>query len=115
MYKRYICYGKTHHEALLTGRINKLGYKKKIDKYDLTSRTTCVYIDNVDKHTASQMELLIIFAYLNSKNNNKSYDILLNTYGKETLETIFMNYRSDTSCIAFRENELEYRIIYFTK
>ena len=114
MYKRYICSGKNHTEALLTGRINKLGYKHKIDKYDLTSRTTGIYIDNFEKHTAAQMELVIIFAYLNVKTDNKYYDMLLNKFGKERLEYIFRNYRSDTSCIAFKENELEYRFIYFT-
>ena len=91
MYKRYICYGKTHHEALLTGRINKLGYKKKIDKYDLTSRTTCVYIDNVDKHTASQMELLIIFAYLNSKNNK----VIESNFALSSKLDDFINYSYD--------------------
>jgi len=123
MYKRYIGTGFTARQALLFCKVNRLAYSKKINKHDITSRTRIILMDIIDNETAASMEKMLIFAYFyNIKNNNdfseaeyKFFKKLIIAYGKQKLNSIFDNFSSKDGCVAIKEEENKYRIVYFTK
>ena len=123
MYKRYIGYGTTAKESLLFCKMNRLAYSKKINKFDITSRTNIIFMDTIKNETDASMEQMLIFAYFyNLKKNNdfseteyKYYKKLIIAFGKAKLNKIFENFSSTDSCIGIKHDHKTFRIIYFTK
>lgn len=123
MYKRYICNGDTAKQAMLFCKVNRLAYSKKINKQDITSRTSIIQLDNIDNESGANMERMLLFAYFfYIKNNNgfsdaeyKYYKKLTIALGRKKLHEILDNFSSKTSCVGIKEAENKYRIVYFTK
>ena len=123
MYKRYIGYGLTAKEALLFCKVNRLAYSKKISKYDITSRTRIILMNNIENESASSMEKILLFAYFYSINNNNdfteseysNYKKLIIAFGKEKLNNILDLFSSKDGCVGIKEDDNSFRIIYFTK
>jgi hypothetical protein len=123
MYKRYLGTGFTARQALLFCKVNRLAYSKKINKHDITSRTRIILMDVIDNETAECMEKMLLFSYFyNIKNNNdfseseyNQYKKLIIAYGKQKLNSIFENFSSKDGCVAIKDNDNKYRIVYFTK
>lgn len=121
MYKRYIGSGETPKQALISLKINRLGYSKKLDKNDITSRTSILFVNNIDNCSAATMEKMLLFAYFyhNKSGSNFSeseynyYKKLIIAFGKNNVNNIFSSFCSKNSCIALLESENKYRIIYF--
>ena len=126
MYFRYIGRGDNAKSALLFSRVNKLGYTHSIDKYNITSRTSTIFVKNIENYSAKKMENLLFNAYLYINNDDKqgnipteteynSYKKLIIFLGKNKLYKIMDAYNSRDSCIALKECEGVYRFIYFGK
>jgi hypothetical protein len=123
MFKRYIGCGNTPNQCLIFLKINRLGYSKIINKNDITSRTSILFVDNINNCSASIMEQILIFGYLYYTKNGinfsdteyNHYKKLIIAFGKNNLNNIFNNFCSTNSCIALLESDNQYRIIYFTK
>ena len=123
MYKRYIGYGNTPKQALIFSKINRLGHSKKLDKKNITSRTSIKFVENIDSCSAATMEKILLFGYFYHNKNGcdfseseyNNYKKLVIAFGRTNVHDIFDSFCSKNSCIALLEEENKYRIIYFTK
>ena len=121
MYKRYIGNGDTPKQALIFCKVNRLAYSKEINKTDITSRTRIILMNSIDNESAASMEKMLLFAYFYNLKNNVDfseseymyYKKLIIAFGKNTLLKIIEIFSSSDGCVAIKEAEHKYRIIYF--
>lgn len=121
-YKRYIGKGHCAFQSMLFCKINRLAYSKKIDKYDITSRTRIITMDIIESESASSMEKMLLFAYFYhiKKGDNFSeseynyYKKLIIAFGKKKLMEIMQYFNSKDGCVGIKEDSNNFRIVYFT-